>query len=234
MITVGFAIRQVAAFVCAGTLAWDYCRDPAVLGNFAIWTLLVHFAYFQLPLRSQALPYLHPASFIGACLMPVMYILMWVWTPSIETLHMEQWDQSWKTVVVRAVLINLAPLVFHILDITINRKHIINEYKPKPKKLGLLWSFCSFPLLGLLFELFFPESEELNDLREIDRESFLKLNQMVCFAALLVAFAVLYLLVLRKAIQGKLNSGHNLAHPQPDRNSPRLAGGLGSNSNSPH
>lgn len=231
MITVGFAIRQVAAFVCAGTLAWDYCRDPAVLGNFAIWTLLVHFAYFQLPLRSQALPYLHPASFIGACLMPVMYLLVWVWSPSLESLHMEQWDLSWITVVVRALLINIVPLMFHVLDITVNRKHIINEYKPKPKKLGLIWSFCSFPLLGLTFELFFPESEELNDLKEIDRESFLKLNRIVCFVALLVSFSVLYVWILRRAIHGKVNSGQNLAH-QMDRNSPRQARS-GSNANSP-
>lgn len=200
MITTGFALRQIAAFVCAGTLAWDYCRDPGVLGNFAIWTLLIHFAYFQLPLRSHALPYLHPVSFLGACLIPVMYLLLWFWSPSLEILHMEQWDLSWKAVIARALLINVVPLMFHVLDIAANQAQIVTVYRPKPKKLGLIWSFCSFPMLGLVFELFFPESEELNDLQGIDRESFMKQNRFVCFVALLFSFFVLYLLVLRRAM----------------------------------
>jgi hypothetical protein len=203
MITVGFAVRQVAAFLCAGTLAWDYFRDPGVLGNFAFWTLGSHFAYFQLPLRSQALPYLHPISFIGACLIPVMYLLLWFWSPSLEVLHMEYWDVSWSTVILRALLINLSPLLFHVFDVAANQTHIINAYKSKPKKLGLIWSFCSFPCLGLLFELFFPESEELNDLQGIDREEFMKQNRFVCFIGLLIAFSALYALILSKATQNR-------------------------------
>ena len=113
---------------------------------------------------------------------------------------MEQWDLSWKAVIARALLINIVRLMFHVLDIAANQAQIVTVYRPKPKKLGLIWSFCSFPLLGLVFELLFPESEELNDLQGIDRESFMKQNHFVCFIALLFSFFVLYLLILRRAM----------------------------------
>lgn len=199
MLSSGFAVRQMAALICAGTLAWDYFRDPEVIGNFALWTLAIHFTYFQLPFKSRALAYIQPVSFIGACLVPIMYIHLWYWNPMLEIKHVETWEVAFSTVAIRAVLVNFLPIVFHILDIMINRTQIIHGFKLKPKKLMLFWSLFSFPMLGLLFELMFPESEETSELVGISRDDFMRQNHYVCLVSLIPSFVSLYLAVLRPA-----------------------------------
>lgn len=209
MLSLPFAIHQVAALLCAGTLAWDYFRDPDVVGNFPVWVLAIHFVYFQLPLKSQALAYLHPVSFVGACLVPIMYLVMWYWSPVLEVQHMELWDVAWSTVIIRALLINAAPLLFHALDLIFNQTNLINAYKTKPQKVILLWAICSFPLLGFVFEILFPESEETRELVGITREEFLRQIKIVCFVPLMLSVAVLYALVLHRAFSLR---PHNHSH----------------------
>ena len=199
MISTSFAIRQSAALMCAGMLAWDYFRDPGIIGNFSFWALAVHFMYFQLPLRSRALAYLHPTSFIGACLMPIMYGFLLYWTPRLELNHVELWDVAWSTVVARAIIINVAPLLFHVLDIITNQANVVNSYKTKPKKIMMFWSLGSFAALGFIFELTFPESDETSDLTGIDRDEFMRQNKIICLFALVVSFVVLYRLIFRRA-----------------------------------
>jgi hypothetical protein len=143
-----FIIRQIAASCFAGTLAWDYTRDSSAIGNFSIWILAVHFIYFQLPLKSKAIALIHPTSFLGATIIPVMYAYLLFWNPSFEINHMEQWEVAWSTVVIRAFLIYLAPLFFHALDITANQTVLIYSYKIIPEKLLLIWTVISIPLLG--------------------------------------------------------------------------------------
>lgn len=227
MFSLSFAIRQVAALLCASMLAWDYFRDPEMIGNLSFWALAVHFIYFQLPLRSRALAYLHPTSFIGACLTPVMYGFLLYWTPMLELNHMELWDVPLSTVVIRAAIINLAPLLFHTLDITSNQVNLIHSYKTKPQKIMLCWSFGSFPALGFIFELMYPESEETSDLQGISRDEFLKRNRIICFFVLLFSFTVLYLLILRRAYPSKPAQHHSQNNIQSGSNN-------GSNQNSPN
>ena len=193
-------IRQAAALLCICTLAWDYFRDPnEVFGSFAIWALVIHFMYFQLPIRSHALAYFHPTSLIGSCLIPVMYSYLLLHKPSLEIFHMQQWDTDQLTVFTRAFLIHLAPLLFHVLDIASNQVNLIQSYQNKPKKFIYIWSVVSFPLVGLVFELLYPETEETNKLLGVSREVFLMRNKVISLFVLMLTFLVLYLLILRRA-----------------------------------
>jgi hypothetical protein len=219
-VTLGYLVRQIASLLCAGMLAWDYFRDPSIVGNFSFWAMALHFTYFQLPLDSRALPYMHSMSFVGACLVPVMYLYLTYWNPHLEAQHVEQWEVAWSTVLTRALLINIAPIAFHSVDITVNDIHLVSAYKPKSRKLIYPWALCSFPALGLLFELVFPESEETSELEGINRDKFMMRNKYVCSVALLISFGALYLLVLRRAFAVSHTNGST---PRAQRSN----GGLG-------
>lgn len=152
-------------------------------------------------------------------MIPVMYMYLSYWTPSLEAKHMERWEVEWSTVLTRALFINLAPLAFHSMDITANQHPLINAYRPKSRKLVYAWALCSFPTLGLLFELTFPESEETSELEGINRDKFMMKNKYVCLVALLISFAALYVLVLSKAFSAAapvLHSTGSRKHHQQD------------------
>lgn len=205
-----FAIRQIAALLCVGTLAWDFSRDAALFDNFSLWALALHFVYFQLPLNSRALAYLHPTSFIGATLIPVMYGHLLFWSPMLEINHMEVWDISWSTVVIRACLVNFAPLLFHTLDITSNQANLINLYKTKPQNFMYVWSLISFACFGFIFELSYPETEETNDLFGITRDEFIRRNKLLSLCCLVFSYYILYLLIIRRAYH--IPKRHSFSH----------------------
>lgn len=194
-----YFIRQTGAVLCIGTLAWDYCRDNSTIEEFSNWALFLHFLYFQLPLKSRALAFIHPTSFIGANLIPAMYIYLLLWKPSLEVDHMELWDVNWSTVVTRSVLINFTPLVFHSLDITTNQSNLINSYKTKAKKPMYIWSIISFPIIGFIYEFTYPESEDIKDLE--DTNIFLKWNKVIALIALLFSFSILYFLIFKRSYE---------------------------------
>ena len=194
-----FFIRQTASFMCAGTLAWDYYRDPSVLESFSLWALALHFIYFQLPLKSRAIAYFHPTSLIGAGVMPLMYAYLLFWNPGLELRNMEEWDLSLSTITARSFLIHVAPLLFHTLDITINQEYLISSYRSKPSRIIMAWSVVSFPLLGLLFELTYPETPETTNLVGITREEFLYRSKVLGFFGVAFSFCTLYLLVICRA-----------------------------------
>jgi hypothetical protein len=189
-----YIIRQSAALLCVTTLAWDYFRAPEVLGLFSIWALALHFTYFQLPLKSRALAFLQSISFIGANVMLASYVHLLLWKPNLESDRMELWDIPYSTVVVRAFLINVAPILFHALDITANQAHLVASYQTKPKKLMVAWSLFSFGSLSVIYEFSFPDSEEINS-----SSGFLMRSRLVSLCASLFAFLLLYMLVLRRA-----------------------------------
>lgn len=147
-------IRYVAAFICVVTVAWDYCRWEETLFSFSTWVLLIQFVYFQLPLNSDAVSFFHPCAFVGSCAIPMAYLyLLWV-NPFFELNHIDLWDVSLQTIIIRSALVHFAPMVFHTLDMTINQAHIIASYQKKPKSFMCLWALTSFALFGLLFEVF--------------------------------------------------------------------------------
>jgi hypothetical protein len=94
------SLRKWAAILIATTLAWDYYRDISTFTSFSIWSLIIHFIYFQLPQKSKALAYLHSISFISAFCIPVMYIYMIITKPFLEQEHMEVWSMGPRAVMV--------------------------------------------------------------------------------------------------------------------------------------
>jgi hypothetical protein len=190
-------IRQIAALTFALTLAWDYFRAPEVLGLFSIWSLGLHFIYFQLPLRSRALAYFQATSFVGANVMLASYSNLLLCKPTLESDHMEQWDMQYSTMVVRAFLINVAPLMFHALDVTANQATLIASYQNKPRALITSWAFFSFGVLSVIYEFSFPDSEEVMSVSP--EGGHLMRSRIITFAVTIFAFMLLYMLVIRRA-----------------------------------
>jgi hypothetical protein len=143
------SIRKAAAAALGCTLAWDYFRsNGSNLQVFAVWALAIHFIYFQLPLKSRALPYFHALSFVGAYVIPALYGYLLINKPRIEVDHAELWELSPSTVLVRAVIVHFSPLLFHTLDMSAIQAHLISAYQTKPRKFIYMWSFLSFGILG--------------------------------------------------------------------------------------
>eukprot|EP01038_Epipyxis_sp_PR26KG_P008535 gene8535-11535_t len=207
-------VRQFAALCCAGTLAWEYNRDYTnIPKSFSCWILIIHFIYFQLPLKSRALSLIHSISFIGANIIPVLYAYLLFWNPILEISHMEEWDIAWNTVVTRSFFINIAPLIFHVLDITSNQDNLIFSYKTKPKKFIMIWSMIALPLMGIVYEFAFPESDEVSSLIGIKADDFFTINKLISMIVLGFAYTILYLLIFRKSYRSS-----NHVHKKPKNN----------------
>lgn len=203
-----YIIRQCASLMCATTIAWDYFRDPGVIELFSIWTLGLHFIYFQLPLKSRALAFFHSSSFVAANVNLASYLFLLMNKPSLETDHMEQWDVTYQTVIVRAFLIHALPLLFHSLDITFNQSCIISSYQTKAKKLMYVWSFVSYGCLGVLFDLVYPGNEEMSNIPEMERKSFLFRSRAIFLLVNTFGISLLYSMILRKAFSRNLRTVH--------------------------
>lgn len=191
------SLRYAAALVTAGTIAWDFARDSNVLLGFSMWNLIIHFVYFQLPSKSRAVAYFHSLSFTGSLLIPLMYLYLLHFNPALESDHMETWNISWDEAVIRSFAVHFAPLVFHTLDMIYNRHQLILQYRTKPMKFIYVWSMTSFLLLGFIYEFCFPYSEETDRLQGITRESFVLSNKLMAIPFLLIAYGVLYFIILR-------------------------------------
>lgn len=206
MTNLNYVIRQCAALMCATTLAWDYFRAPEVIELFSFWSLGLHFVYFQLPLRSRALAFFHSSSFVAANVMLASYLFLLMSKPSLELDRMEQWDVTYGTIIVRAFLINALPLLFHSLDVTFNQDYIISSYQTKPKKVMVTWAFASYCLLGIIFDLCCPDSEEYNNFPGIERKDFLMRSRMISLIVTIFAVSILYSTILRRAYPRKSRS----------------------------
>jgi hypothetical protein len=206
MTKINYTLRQAAALSCAFTLAWDYRRDPDVLGLFSVWTLGLHFIYFQLPLKSRALAYLHAISFTACGVMLPLYCHLLMWKPSLETDRMELWDVSFSTIVTRSGLIYFAPVLFHALDVSFNQMTLIASYQMKPRKLMYGWSLASFAVFGLIYNMVYPESEETNNIPGIDSRDFLLRCRILSILSTGFTFTLLYSLILRRAYPKKHRS----------------------------
>jgi hypothetical protein len=121
-------------------------RDIEGVRQFSLWNLALHFIYFQLPLKSRALPFFHPVSFIGALAIPMIYGYRLYCKPTYEIDYAEQSDLLWNTILFRSFLINFAPMIFHVLDITTNQDRIIIFYQAKSEKGQIIWSMLGFLL----------------------------------------------------------------------------------------
>ena len=206
MTNLNYILRQCAALMCATTLAWDYFRAPEVIELFSFWSLGLHFVYFQLPLRSRALAFFHSSSFVAANVMLASYLFLLMSKPSLELDRMEQWDVTYGTIIVRAFLINALPLLFHSLDVTFNQDYIISSYQTKPKKVMVTWAFASYCLLGIIFDLCCPDSEEYNNFPGIERKDFLMRSRMISLIVTIFAVSILYSTILRRAYPRKSRS----------------------------
>ena len=197
--TYRYYLRQFAALTCAITLAWDYFRAPEVLELFSVWALGLHFIYFQLPMKSRAFAYVHSCSFIAAAVGVALYCHLFLWKPSIETDRMELWDVTFSTIVTRACLLHFSPVVFHALDVSVNQHQIISAYEKKPRKIMYIWSLISFGLLGIIYNIVYPESEEYSNIAGIDSRDFLLRCRVITLIATTIGFTILWSLILRRA-----------------------------------
>mmetsp|Transcript_10257 Transcript_10257/g.9927 ORF Transcript_10257/g.9927 Transcript_10257/m.9927 type:complete len:210 (-) Transcript_10257:188-817(-) len=198
MININYGLRQFAAVTFATTLAWDYCRAPETIESFSIWSLALHFVYFQLPLKSRALAFFHASSFIAANVNLANYLLLLLYKPSLELDHMELWEISYSTIIVRSFLINAVPLLFHSLDITFDQKYLILSYNTKPKKIICVWSLISYTIFGIIYDLFYPENEDYN-IPGMERRDFIWRSRIITLLVTFFAFTLLFSMIIEKA-----------------------------------
>jgi hypothetical protein len=211
-------IRQLASVTFVGTVAWDYARSPEIISLFSTWTLLIHFIYFQLPLQSRAIPYFHSISFVGANVMPVLYGFLILWRPRLEVDHMNDWELSWDTIIARAVLIHLAPIIFHSLDLATNQTILVLSYHAIAKKIIFTWTCFSFGIFAMLHSFTYPNGDEVTDLQGITKLDFIRSNTFLFLIANAFAVILLYFLIFRKSIRS--NNANKRPSSTPRRNSP--------------
>ena len=199
-------IRQAAALICGCTVAFEYYSISNTF-NFFSWNLLIHFIYFQLPLESRALPFLHSVSFIGASITPWAYGYLLTWKPNLENDNMSNWDFDRTSVIVRAVLVYFIPLVFHTLDVTSNLESLIKSYQTKSKRLMYLWSLTSYGLFGLIYELCNNDDDSLSNLDEESKRSYLRGSKILSFFVFILSYYILYSQILKRALPNAFKKG---------------------------
>jgi len=197
--TSGNNVRYAFALLLAATLAWEYLRDANAVSSLAVWMLLVHFVYFQLPFKSRATAFFHSISFIGAFSIPVLYLYLLYYRPNMEEENMESWNITWDAALLRTFLIHFAPLICHTADLTSNRDSIIQQYRLKPRRLMYVFPAVSFLFLTFIHEFSFPEPDEATSMDGISREKYLQSNNVISLLSLACAYAVLHQLILKLA-----------------------------------
>lgn len=202
-------VRYAFALLLAATLAWEYLRDANAVSSLALWMLLLHFIYFQLPLRSRATAFFHSISFIGALSVPVLYLYLLYYRPNMEEENMESWNITWDAALLRTFLIHFAPLICHSADLTSNQDSIIQQYRQKPRRLMYAFPAVSFLFLTFIHEFTFPEPDEATILDGVAREQYLQSNNVISLLSLLCGYAVLYQMVMKLAFDPNAAAHHN-------------------------
>ena len=151
-------LRALGSTAFAATLFWDLYRDFERIEDFSTWSLILQFLYFQLPMKSKALAFFHPLSFCAAIAIPTMYMFTLIRNPKYEVDRIDSWEMSWNSLVCRSLLYNIAPLVFHSLDISSYQSNLIISYGSKPQKVQTLWASSGFFLFQLLHEMVYPRN----------------------------------------------------------------------------
>ena len=190
-------VRYSSSLVLSCVLIWDLYRDfQEGIKKLSIWALMIHFLYFQLPLKSKAVAFFHPISFSASVVIPALYAYILVCKPSYELDHVDMWDLSWRTIVCRSFLIHFVPLIFHTLDVTKNQEILINAYRMKPRKLQEFLAYFGYCIFEIIFEFTITETE---DLPGISKRDFSQKTKIISVACSFFSSYVLYLLILQRA-----------------------------------
>ncbi len=207
-------LRYVAALTSAVLLATDYYRNPFIFTSFSIWILILHFIYFQLPLKSKAMAYFHGVSFIASIVTPCMYVYLLYFHSSIEQEHMEEWNLPPTTIYLRTAAIYVAPIVYHTIEISTCSPIIVASYRNKNLSLVALWTFAFLATLSVVYEFTFPESDDTDSLHLVEKDYYFRFQKVIFFGILLFSFAIYCKFVLQKALnfqtlmRGRKSSGN--------------------------
>eukprot|EP01041_Mallomonas_annulata_P010248 gene10248-21379_t len=198
-------IRQLAASIFAITIAWDIFRDQQNYEEFPLWVLALHFIYFQLPLKSRAIAFFHPISFSGALAIPICYYHLLLCKPNVEKDHMDIWEISWTSIVIRSAFIYGTPLICHIIDMITNQTHLITSYQTKPKKFQYAMALLSLVMFDLIHGLLYPNIDD-QQLQGVTALVFSRQRRFIVIFSSLLSFFILYVIILRKAYPRRTNS----------------------------
>lgn len=200
-------IRQLAALIFAIAFAWEVFRDQQNLECFTTWVLALHFIYFQLPLKSRAISFLHPISFVGAFCTAIELSIHFLYKLNFIQNQVELWEISLGAAIIRTALIYCIPLLCHFVDMTIHSSFIVQSYQTKPKKFQMMWSFLSFLAFGFVFEFFYPNnsSSDEQDIQGITPTTFSRLRKLTSVIGSIVALLVLSASILKRAYPQNAN-----------------------------
>lgn len=124
------------------------------------------------------------------------YVYLIIQVPGYEVKRMEMWDCTWTTIIVRCVLVYLAPLLLHTVDITWNIETLLVSYESKPWKVYVAWTVICYPLFGVVYEVTCPHSIE--DLGDETPNSTLQQSKLVAILSVAAAISALYGMVFRR------------------------------------
>ena len=156
-------LRSLFALVMAATLVWDYSRDSdAALSRFSNWALILHFTYFQLPRRSRAHSFAHAIAFVASVTTALHYLAyLLLQRSSYSTQNIATSNSggsgagsgSWSGLI-RIILVQFVPLIFHIVDTTTRVDSIVTSYRQQQhnSRTSVAWVIVSYGILCVLFD----------------------------------------------------------------------------------
>ena len=98
--------RQTSALLLVMVVTFEAYRDWNYFqSDLGLWSVLLNFIYFQLPLKSRALAFLHSVAFTSAAVLPVAFLLHLYLYPSYLNMISELWETtlSWSILKVNDV-----------------------------------------------------------------------------------------------------------------------------------
>lgn len=218
----GKYLRKFAAVSSAVLLATDYYRDPAIFSSFSMWTLILHFIYFQLPVKSRALAYFHGISFVASLTTPCTYLYLLHFRPSLEEEHMHAWQLPSTMIYLRTAAVYIAPLCYHLVEQSLYPEALLASYRYKSLSIIGLWTVACLSTLSFVYEFTFPDSDETESLQGINKDDYFRWQKVIFFGIVLLAFALYTQFILRPAarlqssLAGSRRSSGNLSEKVPE------------------
>jgi hypothetical protein len=145
--------RRLKFYALFCTLLWDvHVSKAAVLEHLTIWSWILHLLYFDLPLSSPIVAYLHGPSLGGSAALFIMYIWTLIANPNME-FDLAPPGRSDLVIYARAFWLHFIPVVFHYTDLKTNAKALRLAYRPKAGPFFTFWvSVAGYLTMGLTWE----------------------------------------------------------------------------------
>lgn len=112
---------------------------------------------------------------------------------------MQMWAMESRSVLTRSFLINFAPIILHGLELFHHSPDLIVSYRSRPWKIMMIFPIIAASCLYIAIEFTFPTTEDTQEMDGISEDEFFFTSKLVAVCMLVISYAVLYMLILRKS-----------------------------------